>query len=42
MAKIVIVGAGDVGITIAYTLQMAGLAEEIVLIDRDNARATLR
>ncbi len=39
MAKIVIIGAGDVGNTLAYTLQMAGLVEEIVLIDRDAERA---
>ena len=39
MAKIVIIGAGDVGSTLVYTLQMAGLVEEIVLIDRDTERA---
>ena len=39
MAKIVIIGAGDVGNTFAYTLQIAGLVEEIVLIDRDTKRA---
>ncbi len=40
MAKVAIVGAGDVGATVAYTLQMAGVATELVLIDieRDRAR----
>jgi L-lactate dehydrogenase len=33
MPKIAIIGAGDVGTTIAYTLQISGLATEIVLID---------
>lgn len=33
MPKIAIVGAGDVGTTIAYTLQVSGLATKIVLID---------
>ena len=33
MPKIAVVGAGDVGTTIAYTLQISGLATEIVLID---------
>lgn len=33
MPKIAIIGAGDVGTTIAYTLQVSGLATEIVLID---------
>ena len=31
--KIAIIGAGNVGATVAYTLTMAGLASEIVLID---------
>lgn len=39
MSKIAIIGAGDVGNTLAYTLQIAGLVEEIVLIDRDVERA---
>jgi L-lactate dehydrogenase len=39
MARIVIIGAGDVGSTLAYTLQIAGLVEEIVLIDSDAERA---
>jgi malate/lactate dehydrogenase len=33
MPKVVIVGAGSVGTTIAYTLQITGVATEIVLID---------
>lgn len=33
MPKIAIIGAGDVGTTIAYTLQISALATEIVLID---------
>ena len=33
MSKITIIGAGNVGATIAYTLTVAGLASEIVLID---------
>ncbi len=33
MSKIVIIGAGDVGTTIAYTLQLSGLVTEIVLVD---------
>ena len=33
MSKIAIIGAGDVGTTIAYTLQLRGLVTEIVLID---------
>lgn len=38
--KIAILGAGNVGATVAYTLTMAGLASEIVLIDvaADKAR----
>jgi len=39
MAKIVIVGAGSVGVTIAYTLQLSGTATEIILIDRDKEKA---
>ncbi|MDZ7385799.1 MAG: L-lactate dehydrogenase [candidate division KSB1 bacterium] len=40
MAKVAVIGAGDVGATVAYTLQMAGVATELVLvdIDRDKAR----
>jgi L-lactate dehydrogenase len=37
--KVAIVGAGKVGTTFAYTLLMSGLVSEIVLIDRDQARA---
>ncbi len=33
MPKIAIIGAGDVGTTIAYTLQISGLVTEIALID---------
>lgn len=33
MPKIAIIGSGDVGTTIAYTLQLSGLITEIVLID---------
>jgi L-lactate dehydrogenase len=33
MSKIAIIGAGDVGTTIAYTVQLRGLATEIVLVD---------
>jgi len=36
--KIAIVGAGAVGITFAYTLQLSGLAREILLIDLDKKR----
>jgi len=37
--KIVIVGAGSVGVTTAYALLLSGLAAEIVLIDVDKNRA---
>lgn len=33
MSKVAIIGAGDVGTTIAYTLQLSGLVTEMVLID---------
>ncbi len=39
MAKISIVGAGDVGASIAYTTQVSGSATEIVLIDINRNRA---
>lgn len=39
MAKVSIIGVGDVGATVAYTLQMSGLATEIVLSDADQAKA---
>ena len=37
--RVVIVGTGFVGSTIAYALLMSGFAAEIVLIDRDPRRA---
>ncbi|KAK3362443.1 L-lactate dehydrogenase-like protein [Lasiosphaeria hispida] len=37
--KIVIVGAGSVGVTTAYALLLSGLASELVLIDIDENRA---
>ncbi len=37
--KVVIVGAGAVGSTFAYTLMRSGLADEIVLVDLDRERA---
>jgi L-lactate dehydrogenase len=37
--KVVIVGAGAVGSTFAFTLVRSGLASEIVLIDLDRNRA---
>ncbi len=33
MSKVSIIGVGDVGATLAYTLQISGLATEIVLVD---------
>lgn len=39
MSKVSVIGVGDVGATIAYTLQMSGLATEIVLVDLDAAKA---
>ena len=36
MNKITIIGAGNVGSTIAYTLSIMGLAKDIVLIDINN------
>jgi len=38
--KIAVVGAGHVGASFAYTLLLSGLAAEIVLIDKNRARAT--
>jgi L-lactate dehydrogenase len=38
-ARIVIIGAGHVGATLAYSLVLDGLAPEIVLIDQDQRRA---
>lgn len=37
--KVVVVGAGAVGSTFAYALEISGLANEIVLIDVDRRRA---
>ena len=37
--KITVVGAGNVGSTIAYTLMMSGLVSEIVLIDVNKDKA---
>jgi len=37
--KVAIIGAGNVGSTVAYTLMQSGLAREIVLIDLDRERA---
>ncbi len=37
--RVVIVGAGNVGATFAYTLLLSGLASEIVLVDVDRAKA---
>lgn len=37
--KVVIVGAGEVGATFAFSLMMSGLASSIVLIDLNTARA---
>ena len=39
MAKISIIGAGSVGSTVAYTLAVKGLANEIVLIDINGEKA---
>lgn len=39
MVKVTIVGVGHVGSTIAYSVLMKGLADEIVLINRTPARA---
>ncbi|MGQ9559191.1 MAG: L-lactate dehydrogenase [Candidatus Oleimicrobiaceae bacterium] len=39
MAKVAIIGAGDVGATAAYTVQMAGLVTELVLVDLDLQKA---
>ena len=39
MNKITIIGSGNVGATIAYTLTVMGLASEIVIIDINEAKA---
>ena len=40
MPKAVIIGAGSVGTTLAYTLQITGAATEIVLADSNQELAT--
>ena len=37
--KISIIGAGNVGATIAYTLTLDGMASEIVLVDINKEKA---
>lgn len=37
--KVSIIGAGNVGSTLAYTLMLSGLCEELVLIDRNPTKA---
>ena len=39
MAKVGVIGAGFVGATAAYAMMLNGTCSEIVLIDRDEARA---
>lgn len=39
MSKVAIIGAGDVGATLAYTVQLSSLATEIALIDIDKEKA---
>lgn len=39
MNKITVIGSGNVGATIAYTLTVAGVCSEIVLIDINNEKA---
>lgn len=39
MSKVAIIGIGDVGATLAFTLELSGLATEIVLIDIDKEKA---
>ncbi len=38
-SKVVIIGAGNVGATTAYTIINQGLCEELVLIDRNEEKA---
>ena len=38
--KVAVIGAGAVGATFAYTLMLSGLAQQIVLIDRDGQKAS--
>lgn len=40
MSKISIIGAGDVGASIAYTMQLSGLATDIALVDVDRQKAS--
>ena len=37
--KMAVIGAGHVGATFAYTLLLSGLVAELVLVDKDHARA---
>jgi L-lactate dehydrogenase len=39
MPKVSIIGVGDVGATLAYTLQISGAATEIVLVDANHDKA---
>jgi L-lactate dehydrogenase len=39
MPKVSVIGAGDVGATVAFALQISGLATEIVLLDANAQRA---
>jgi len=39
MPKVSVIGVGDVGATVAYTLQISGLATEIVLVDVNREKA---
>ena len=39
MRKVTIIGAGNVGATIAYTLSVEGVANEIVIIDINKDKA---
>ncbi len=39
MPKVSIIGVGDVGATVAYTVQLSGSATEIVLVDANRDRA---
>lgn len=39
MAKVSIIGAGEVGASIAFTMQVSGLATEIVLVDVNKEKA---
>jgi L-lactate dehydrogenase len=39
MPKVSVIGVGDVGATLAYTMQVSGLATEILLVDANRERA---